>query len=332
MTGALTVADGLRRAANPLLLTSGAHGLSATVDRARMAEEAGAEYLWLSQPPDGHDSAVIAAACAAATRSMHIGTGVIPAAGHHPVHIAQTVSALADLSGGRFALGLGAGHPFVNEFVLGLAPVPPVAAMREYLTIVRTLLGEGRVDFAGRHHTAHASNLTGHGAGVPILLGGMRRRMIELAAELADGLLLWLVPLRYVEEHVLPAVHDACARIGRDPATLPVLVEVPVYLAGDHPNLERDLEGLVIQYAMMPAYRHVFETSGFGDRLATGDIDRAMTGAIAITGDAGEIAGRLEEFRTLGCVPVPTAAIGDGPLALDTPAAFERYLKAVCVA
>jgi F420-dependent oxidoreductase-like protein len=332
MTGSFIAADELRTAANPLLLGPGAHGLRATADRARMAEEAGAGQLWLSQVPDNHDSALVAAGCAAATRSMRVGTAVTPVAGRHPVLAAQAASALADLSGGRFALGLGAGHPFINEFVLGLDPVPPVAAMREYLTIVRTLLREGRVDFVGRHHTAHASNVTGHGADVPILLGGMRPKMIELAAELADGLLLWLAPLRYVEEHVLPAVHDACARVGRDPATLPVLVEVPVYLADDHPNLYSDLEGLITQYAMMPSYRHVFEASGFGDRLATGEIDRAMTDAIAIAGDAAEIAGRLEEFRTLGCVPVPATAIGDRPLELDTPDAFARFLKAVCVA
>ncbi|WP_329521951.1 LLM class flavin-dependent oxidoreductase [Spirillospora sp. NBC_01491] len=325
------VVDGQERAWSPMLLGPGSHGLRTTVDRVRLAEEAGVDQLWLGQNPDDHDVGVMAAGCLAATTSLRVGTAVAPIPSRHPVAMGQLATGLADLSGDRFLLGLGAGHPFINEFVLGLPPVPPVAGMREYLTILRTYLQEGRVDFAGAHYGAHASNAGAYGPRVPVYLGAMRPKMIQVAVRQAEGLLLWLTPPRYIEEHVLPVVRETCAEIGRDPAAFPILAGVPVYLPDDHPNLHADLEGMLTQYAMMPSYRHVMEASGHADRLAGGELGREMIDDLAIVGDPDEVAARLEEYRAIGCVPLPAAAVGAAPLQLDGAEAFARFAKAVCV-
>jgi F420-dependent oxidoreductase-like protein len=320
-----------RRASSPLLLGPGTYGMRTLIDRVRMAEEAGVDQLWLGQNPDHHDTTVVAAACLAAATSMSVGTAVLPIPGRHPVMVGQAATALADLSDNRFLLGLGTGHPFINEFVLGLPPVPAVAAMREFLTILRAYLRDGRVDYVGEHHAAHASNVTGQGPEVPIYLGAMRPKMVRLAAEHADGLLLWLAPPRYVEEHVLPVVDEVCKETGRDRSAIPILVEVPVYLPDDHRNLYEDLEGMITRYAMMPAYRHVMEQSGYGGRLERGAIDRAMIDDLVIAGGPDEIAGRLDDYRAIGCVPVPVASVGSGILELASEEAFARFVKAVCV-
>ncbi|MFD0686456.1 LLM class flavin-dependent oxidoreductase [Actinomadura fibrosa] len=315
----------------PLLLGPGTDSTATIMDRVRLAEDVGLERLWLDQMPGVHDAGVVAAACLAATERMTVGTAVLPVTARHPVAMGQLATGLAAMSGGRFTLGVGAGHPFVNEFVLGLPPSPPLAATREYLSVLRSYLRDGRVDFAGEHYSAHASNETPEGPDIPVFLGAVRPGMIRLAVEQADGLLLWLAPPRYVAEHVLPVVREACAEIGRDPATLPVYAIVSAYLADDHPDAYAGLEVMITRYAMMPAYRHIMEASGHRERLAAGDIDRAMIDDLVIVGDADDAAARLAAYREAGCTPVIAAALGSGVLQIDGADAFARFVKAVSV-
>src|SRR5213595_1789033 len=117
--------------------------LDESINRAREAERLGFESVWVTQMPDARDAALVLAAYAAATQWVRLGTGVLPIYTRHPTAMAQMAATLDEMSGGRFILGLGISHKVTVEGMWGLRLEKPVDAMREYLTIVRTVLRDG---------------------------------------------------------------------------------------------------------------------------------------------------------------------------------------------
>src|SRR5881392_2963287 len=134
-------------------LTNAVRTLDESVLRAKEAERLGYESVWVTQMPDARDAAVLLAAYAAATQWVRLGTGVLPIYTRHPTAMAQMAATLDEMSGGRFILGIGISHKVTVEGMWGLKLDDPVGAMREYLTIVRAGLRDGRVSSDGDHFT-----------------------------------------------------------------------------------------------------------------------------------------------------------------------------------
>lgn len=306
----------------PLLISPGRLPLRDAVRRVQLAEESGVRQVWVSQTATGHDAGTVATAYASATTTVHVGTAVIPVSHRNPVSMAQLSASLADLSGGRFTLGLGAGHSFINEFVLGRAPVPALPAMREYLTIVREFLTEPRVTFQGKHYSARAAREATGPVSIPIYVGALRGGMIRLAVEEADGLLLWMCPPAYIAEHVVPQVTRACREVGRDPAGFPIIAGVETHLTDDPASRYELLAPAIGQYAMFPSYRHVLTASGFAGQLAGRTVDKAMLEELTVVGDADDVRSGLDRYRLAGAVPMPSTAI-------DDPGVFRDFLEVV---
>ena len=122
--------------------------------QSRTAERLGFESIWVTQLPDARDAAIVLAAYAAATKTVTLGTGVLPIYTRHPTAMAQMAASLDELSHGRFILGIGVSHRVTVEAMWGLKLHRPVQAMREYLTILRSSLREGSVAFDGEQFTA----------------------------------------------------------------------------------------------------------------------------------------------------------------------------------
>jgi len=142
----------------------------------------------------------------------------------------------------------------------------PARAMREYVAIVRESLATGRAQFEGEHFTARWRYTAARRADVPIYLAALGPRMLELAGEVADGVIPWLTPPRYVAEHVLPAVARGRARAGRDLAGFEVVLPIPVCLTDDAGGARDVFRRTTLDfYARLPPYRRVFLASGLGD-------------------------------------------------------------------
>lgn len=129
-------------------------------------------------------------AAASVTDRVGLGTLVLNNDFRHPAFVARQAAMLQEFCGGRFELGLGAGHAHTEYAELGLpfdeAKVR-VARLSEAVPIVRDLLAGETVDVAGEHYT-----LTGHRTfPVPavrprIMVGGNGRRLLRMAAREAD--------------------------------------------------------------------------------------------------------------------------------------------------
>jgi alkanesulfonate monooxygenase SsuD/methylene tetrahydromethanopterin reductase-like flavin-dependent oxidoreductase (luciferase family) len=288
-----------------LMITPNHDQLSQMPGRIRLAERCDVDEIWIDQPPDQRDALVVAATYLAAARRARVATGVVPIRSRHPVAMAQAAATLGELSGGRFILGLGVGHRFVAEFVLGQEDLPPVPATREYLAIVRALLDKGVVANEGRFFTARAEYRPPR-TRVPIYLAALRPRMIRLAAAHADGIVLYLCTPEVIRTAVLPVLRKACAELDRDPAEVPVMAVVPAYSGPERADRVARMQVSINGYSLLPAYRGVLDLAAQAGASADAD----LASRIALFGGPDEIRAGLERYRRAGCVPVPSPMPG----------------------
>lgn len=144
----------------------------------------------------GHQFAPFSAlmAAAAATTRLHVGTMVIGNDYRHPVLLAKEAATLDLLSDGRFELGLGAGW-MRNEYVqAGMAYDPPgvrIERLAEAIRVLKGLFSGEPLHFAGKHY--RIDGLASYPRPIqrphpPLLIGGGKRRVLELAGREADSI------------------------------------------------------------------------------------------------------------------------------------------------
>ena len=250
----------------------------------REAERLGFESLWT--PAGGvPDSFHVCAAWSHET-SLRTGISVVPAARMWtPLGLAVQAATLAQLSSGRFVLGLGTGGYGPGFWASVGLPDRPIAVMREYVTEVRGLLAGQQVtagQIVARTGTApgapgwpRTASLSLEGLPpAPVYLAALGPQMLRLAGETADGVLLnWATPDRIAASRV--AVDEGAARAGRDPGTAPMTMYIRVCIDDDVAAARQALGAQVLGYGMgwpgMPpgaGYRGLFAQMGFGAELS----------------------------------------------------------------
>ncbi|HKF75392.1 MAG TPA: LLM class flavin-dependent oxidoreductase, partial [Candidatus Dormibacteraeota bacterium] len=275
--------------------------LAQAVERARLAESLGCESLWMTQRPASRDTSLVLAAYGAATERVHLGTAVLPIYARHPTAMVQMAATLDELTGGRFRLGIGISHRVTVEAMWGLRLERPVEAMREYLTILRAGLREGSASCDGRQFTARWAYTAPRRADLPVLLAALNPRMLELAGELADGVLLWMCSPGFVREHVLPQVQAGRERAGLGLEGFDVVAAVPVCLTDDPAAGREVFRQTVRRYAALPFYRRMMDASGFAEELSAGEVSDAMLDELGGVGDEAAVRDIVRRYREAGC-------------------------------
>jgi 5,10-methylenetetrahydromethanopterin reductase len=192
-----------------------AHDLRDGLEYARYAEQKGFEAVWQAESRLVRDAIVPMAAYAAVTQRIKVGSGVINNWTRNIGLLAATFLTLDDLAPGRILCGIGAWWDPLAANV-GIQRRKPLQAMRETVEVFRRLLHMERVTFHGEFHHVDGIELdVVHGRReprrVPILIGATGLQMMELAGEIADGVVLnYCVPPAYNDEALLHL--DAGAR------------------------------------------------------------------------------------------------------------------------
>jgi probable F420-dependent oxidoreductase len=288
------------------------HELGSLAER---AEGLGYDGLWSAESTH-HDGFTPLVSAAEHTERVRLVTGIVNVFTRGPALLAQTAAALADVSNGRFVLGLGASSNVIVEQWNEISFRRPLAKVEETVGYLRTVLaGErGRGGFRLAAPPAHP---------VPIVLAALREPMLRLAARIADGAFTNFLPLSRVE-HVLaafgaPEKELACRFFS---------------FHGDD-ALER-AKRTFVAYATVPVYTDFFRWLGFAEHLDplveawnAGDRKRAvelvpehLVREIFLLGPLDTQRERLAEFGAAG--------IGTGVLALscrpdELPALLEGF-------
>jgi F420-dependent oxidoreductase-like protein len=281
--------------------------LEASLERVRLAERLGYHSVWLNQLM-GFDAMIAAAAYIPATSTIDIGTGVVPILPRHPAVMAMEAMSLDALSGGRFTLGIGVSHQVSMEGLYGLKLERPAALMREYLTIVKTLLRQGSVSHTGERYQV---NFTFSGfkplrPEQPTMIAALSARMLELAGELADGVVLWLCAPGYIRDVVVPRVRAGRERAGRTLEGFEIVAAVSCALTSDVNAARQVMRQSLVGYCNLPFYRKMLQASGFAadlerfDAQGPGGLSDEMLDQLAGLGDEHTVRGAVQRYRDAG--------------------------------
>ena len=196
-----------------------AHELRDGLDYVRYAEQRGFEAVWQAESRLVRDAIVPMAAYAAVTERLKVGSGVINNWTRNIGLLAATFLTLDDLAPNRIICGIGAWWDPLAKNV-GIERRKPLLAMRETVELLRRLLRLERVTFHGEFHWVDGIELDViHGRReprqVPIMIGATGLQMMELAGEIADGVVLnYCVPPEYNDE-ALEHIERGARQAGR---------------------------------------------------------------------------------------------------------------------
>jgi len=182
------------------------------------------------------DAIVPLASFVAYTKRIRLATGILSIFYRSPALTAMTVATLDEISKGRMILGLGTGEQSWVE-KQGIEFKKPLTAMKEYVTIVRRLLTGEPISCNGEiFRISHVGlGFTPKRHRVPIYIAARGPKMLQLAGEVADGVLnaegLWTPEhIDWVRENVKLGAE----RGGRDPREVKIASYVLLAVSGDH--------------------------------------------------------------------------------------------------
>jgi probable F420-dependent oxidoreductase len=258
----------------------------------RRAEAAGYTDLWTGETsgPDGFTPLALAAAWTSETR---LGTGVVGVFQRGPALLAQQAAALADASGGRFVLGIGASSDRIVEGWNGIPFERPLSKVDETVEFLRPALAGERTSTGFKIETTPPP--------VPIVLAALRGKMLRLAVEKADGAFTNFLPISGLER-VAGEIADA-------PEGFELLCRF-FCLPGEREQIEPLARFMFSSYVTVPVYAAFYEWLGHGEAIAEmrelwAAKDRQGAAAAApwelieemfILGSPDEMRARLNEF------------------------------------
>jgi len=244
-----------------------APGIDADLARGQWAEAAGYDDVWLPNAEGMHDPIALATALAVTTRTIRIATGVVPMFNAPAAVLATQVGFIAAQAPGRFVLGLGSSTGNMVQRWYGVPFERPLRQLREYVQLLRQILAGGKTAFAGECINSHGFRLQSPPAqAVPLHLGAMGPRMLALAGELADGVMLNDFTPPDVLAEALDHLDAGAKRSGRRVEDLELVKRRAVVVtrnAGEYTAALEFYRQHFAFYASAPAYQAVMQRLGY---------------------------------------------------------------------
>jgi probable F420-dependent oxidoreductase len=252
-------------------------------------------------------------ALAITTNRVHLATGIMPVFSRPPALAAMGLATLDDLSGGRLIFGIGAGHPGITERGYGQTFTHPVRAVREFVEIVRLTMSGETVRYAGQVFQVQEFALESTPARqVPIFIAALRGRMLRLAGQIGDGVLLnWATSERAARSSA--AVREAARAAGRPQGSVSVACFVRVCVTEQVARAREILRRIIATYGGLDAYARMFEESGFAEEVhairagwvlgidaAARAVSDRMVEGLGLIGTADQCRAGIDRFRKSG--------------------------------
>jgi F420-dependent oxidoreductase-like protein len=296
------------------------------IDAVKFAEGVGYESVWVAESY-GSDCVSVLAWLAAQTEKINLGAAIMQVPARPPAAAAMAGATIDYLSNGRFMFGFGPSGPQVSEGWYGVPYAKPWGRTKEYVEIVREIIArEGKLDHQGEHYQLPLPDSQGKPLklnfkplrnDIPIFLGAIGRRSVEIAAEVADGWIPIFFSVDKFEEAWGEHIEKGLAAGGRQRSDFEISPSVQVAIDGDLEAARNVVRmGLVLYLGGMGSKKTNFYVDlshrfGFGDvadevqRLfQAGDKEAAfealpdeMVNAVSLIGTEEEVAERLNRFR-----------------------------------
>ena len=282
---------------------------------ARTADELGHAFISLG---DGHgyDAFAVLGACAIATKRVNLGTTVLSVFMRTPTQTALGAAAIDTLSEGRFILGLGSSHKVQVEAHHGVKYERPIQRVRETVEIIRTLLRDGVISYHGEifNITNFDLSFQPFRKNLPIRIAAINPKMLEMAGEVADSVLLFMPSLSRVTESI-GHLKKGLAKSGKNIDSFNVAANFYASVNKDSATAKKAVKRRIV-YAVgyFPRYNNLLVESGFpieAARIRGAFLDGDMSGAadavtdaiidtVAVAGNPEECKARIEDYRAAG--------------------------------
>jgi alkanesulfonate monooxygenase SsuD/methylene tetrahydromethanopterin reductase-like flavin-dependent oxidoreductase (luciferase family) len=273
---------------------------AATIELARELERRGFAGIYL---PSFGDAMGLATAIALETKTIPFGTTVQPIYLRHPFDFAGAASFIHETSGGRFWFGIGVTHGPVHQR-LGVTPGKPLSDIRDFVGKLRQAAGSGSGELP------------------PLVLATLRRRMVELSAEIAEGC-VWANGGR---SHMQASLAHLPADKRNDDRFF-IGDMIPTCISDDREAAAAVMRRTLTGYVMLPNYRNYWIEAGYEEEMRaiesaqrSGDTatipslmsDRWLSD-VTLFGSASEVREGFEAWLAAGVrtpILVPSSASG----------------------
>ena len=319
---------------------SGGPNPAEIVDLVVLAESLGYESVWVAEGHGGDQFAILAA-CAMRTSRIRLGTSISSVFVRTAPTIAMAASTVADLSGGRFILGLGSSHKAQVEPEHGVAYGKPLTRTRETVAFVRDLIRDGQARIDG--DTIRISNFDLWYApkhrDIPVYLSAVFAKGIALCGEVANGIILTRSTV-HTAAQVRAQLTEAAQRVGRDPAKIEMTSLLPTSVGETREGALAALRpGIAFYMGFFPRYNRMMAEHGFpaeaadvAEAWARGDkeaaeraVSDALIDATTASGTPEQCRARLDAYRQSGMDLPIISPFARGP---DAKARFEASIRA----
>lgn len=279
-----------------------ASGPETTIDgliaRAQQIEAAGFDSMWLANM-FGLDAMTMLALIGRETKTLQLGTAVVPSYPRHPLVMAQQAATTQAAAQGRFTLGIGLSHQPIIEGMLGMSYDKPARHMREYLQVLAPALANERVQFSGDQYRVNGQITVKESSGVPLVVAALGDIMLKHAGTYADGTITWMTGAQTLESHIIPKIRKAAADAGK-PAPR-IVAGMPVAIVPDKDAARDRIDKGMKMYGQLASYRAMLDNEG---------VDGPS--GIAIIGDEKELRAAIGRLRDIGVTDLNCAVLGVG--------------------
>lgn len=277
----------------------------AVIEFAKEIENAGFSGLYM---PSMSDALSLCTAVAMETHRIALGTSIIPIYGRTPADFAQTAAFIQEISNNRFRFGIGVSHAPALA-AMGLKAGKPLEDMRNF---VQAYKATPRV-----------------GALPPLTLAAMRKKMIGLASEIGDGMVIANGARSYLKESLAALTEEQ-----RNNDDFFIGDMIPTCICDDEAAAKAVNRKTLVMYTMLPNYRNYWKAAGFEEEMT--DIENALNKGemqripellsdrwleqVTLFGSAKKIREGIEAWYDAGIktpILVPSSAAGNQLKALE---------------
>jgi probable F420-dependent oxidoreductase len=291
------------------------------IETAVWAEREGYESVWMTDGGGRMDAFTAAAAVGALTERVRIGLSIVPVFTRPAAVLATSAATLSHVARDRMVLGLGSSSETMIAKWYGVPFEKPLTRVRETLTVLRQMLAGEKTNFQGETISSTNFRLGVPVCGqVPIYVAGLRSKMLELAGEMADGVVLNLCPVE-VLPRILEHIDTGAKRVGRRVDDLEITSLLNVFVTDDEDSAVQTMNRVALGYYSAGVYNKFLTWMGYEaqavqiregftqrNRAQTESaLDEEVVRKLGIIGDAASCKRQLEAYGAAG---LDTAIIG----------------------
>ena len=234
---------------------------------ARETEARGYHAAWTGEA-SGYDAISLMAMIATHTERLHVGSAVLPVQTRTPVILGQSAATLNHLAPDRVVLGIGLSSKVIVGDWHGLSFAPSLQQIREAVQIIRAVASGERVSFEGKFYKVKNFRLTVPPPAKPVrvVLAALGPEMLELAGEIADGVVLNWIPPETVPSSI-KHLEAGAKKAGRTLTDFEIASFIRTCVTDDPAAAREALARDITGYTTVDAYASFFRNAGFAEEV-----------------------------------------------------------------